>query len=232
MARSTASSSPKECPSDSAAAHAPSPAACAAAFRSRSSTRASEPLSRIPRSVTALSTAPRNAPALPSHLPRQARVRGSDLACAWWAEFAPGFSEPELGPRQFRWRRRESNPRPRSHEESVYKRIPGFRFARMAAPGQATPRASPSLMSRSAAEAFPLPASPLNDAGGPSRGLEGPARCLVPRRRVRDQIPHLRFPGILRGHLEPRLATLPESQPCRNQVAPEVMCRLPWYRIC
>src|SRR6476659_1344001 len=28
------------------------------------------------------------------------------------------------------------------------------------------------------------------------------------------------FPGILRGHLEPRLATLPESQPCRNQFAP------------
>src|SRR2546421_12165427 len=96
------------------------------------------------------------------------------------------------------WRRRESNPRPRSYEESVYKRIPGFGFARTAAPGRATARASPSLESRSAAEAFPLPASPLDDTGDPSRGLEGPARYLI-RQRVRDQIPHLRFPGDLRG---------------------------------
>src|SRR5438270_8902411 len=96
----------------------------------------------------------------------------------------------------------------------------GFEIRPAAAPGRATSRTSPSLMSRSAAEAFPLPASPLDDTGAPSRGLEGPARCLVPRRRVRDQIPHLRFPGDLRGHLEPRLATLPEDRPCRNQVAP------------
>ena len=32
------------------------------------------------------------------------------------------------------WRRRESNPRPRAHDESVYKRSPGLNFARRLPP--------------------------------------------------------------------------------------------------
>ena len=71
------------------------------------------------------------------------------------------------------WRRRESNPRPPSHDESVYKLVPGLSFARVAAPGRATSQLAPLYESRSAAEAFPVPASPLLSPAIPPAGWRG-----------------------------------------------------------
>ena len=69
----------------------------------------------------------------------------------------------------------------------------GIEVRPAAAPGRATARTSPSLRVPVGGGGAPPSSKPADDAGDPSRGLEGPTRYLVTRRRVRDQIPHLRF---------------------------------------
>jgi hypothetical protein len=101
---------------------------------------------------------------------------------------------------QEEWRRRESNPRPRTHREERLQACPALPI-RPPAGAQATyRRASHPLKSRFGRLALPRRRArwltPLPDP----RAETGATRCLEARQRVRVRYPHLLgFPVVLRG---------------------------------
>ena len=110
---------------------------------------------------------------------------------------------PRSGPDFDRkWRRRESNPRPRPHRQSVYKlRLP-FRFARR--PVDSRPTAGLVILwCRASGDDIPLAPSPLVDAAdratgrargdAPHYGLSSESECVIVIRTC------VVFPVVLRG---------------------------------
>ena len=73
--------------------------------------------------------------------------------------------------RELEWRRRESNPRPRSHRQNVYERSPRFAFARRPVRGRPTDGLA-ILQSRASGDWLSLGAEP--DVGAPFLSL-GPS---------------------------------------------------------
>ena len=95
-----------------------------------------------------------------------------------------------------KWRRRESNPRPRSHRQGVYERSPRFGFARRPVRERPTDGLA-ILKSRALGDWLSLCAEP--DCWRPDPGL-GPCSAgrrylVLTRRRVRDRSSHLRCAG-------------------------------------
>jgi hypothetical protein len=107
---------------------------------------------------------------------RQAHVRGEP----WTRGIARGFDsfqkEPDL---QERWRRRESNPRPRSHRPSVYKLSPPLQSRPVGRRTDALPPGQPSLEVAPQAIGSPLAPSPFVDADSEPRAQPGSTRHLV-----------------------------------------------------
>ena len=101
------------------------------------------------------------------------------------------------------WRRRESNPRPRSYRTNVYERSPRLNLTRR--PGADALPAGQPILWVSSLRRLASPSAPSPIVGAPCPGL-GPNRdgtspdLVFARRRVRDRSSHLLcVPVVLRG---------------------------------
>src|ERR671910_943830 len=121
-----------------------------------------------------------------------------------------------------KWRRRESNPRPRTHRKEHLQACPAI-CIRPPAGSQATyRRASHPLESRLGRLALPERRARWLTPDSDPRAETGATRHLTEvRQRVRVSYPHLRCSRLFyEADRGPRLAALPENRPRRNQVAP------------
>jgi hypothetical protein len=93
------------------------------------------------------------------------------------------------------WRRRDSNPRPRTHRPSVYKLRPRLGFRPDGWFTADPPAGLAILWSRAAGDWLSFGASPFSDAGSRATGRARADTLLVvqTRQRVRDGFPHLRL---------------------------------------
>ena len=176
----------------------------------------------------------------PTPLDRDRASSAARMSC-WTSSVTPAFSPRSVGrarhgchcrvgavtvdtdERSFEWRRRESNPRPRTHRPSVYERSPGFDLARRDGSRTTTRRASHPRLSRLGRLALPRRrARSLAPRPGPRAQPGGTSPYLVEtRRRVRDRSSHLRCSRLFyEADRGPRLAARPENRPRRNLIAP------------
>ncbi len=122
---------------------------------------------------------------------------------------------------QEKWRRRESNPRPRTHREERLQACPAIRLRPPAGSQAAYRRTSHPSLSRLGRLALPRQRArsltPLPDP----RAETGATRCLGARQRVRLRDPHLLcFPVVLRGRPGTSACSSSGDRPRRNQIAP------------
>ena len=124
--------------------------------------------------------------------------------------------------RAFLWRRRESNPRPRTHRSERLQACSAIGSRPTAGGGR--PTGGPAILgSRTSGDGHSFGAEPVRWRRYPNHGPNSERRryLTLVRRRVRDFASHLHWcRWIYEANRRPRLAALPENRPRRNQVAP------------